>query len=104
MEDDNSIVVSYSSGAPKTLSLNIIDAINAQPKRHRIIAVIYHNEDDNQKNWEKKNRSIVKNRIESILGREIPLDGIKDVNGIIRNGVKKEFRFVEMPHEESDIS
>ena len=104
LEDDNSIVVSYSSGAPKTLSLNIIDAINAQPTRHRIIAVIYHNEDDNQKNWEKKNRSIVKNRIESILGREIPLDGIKDVNGIIRNGVKKEFRFVEMPHEESDIS
>ena len=43
------------------------------------------------------------NRIESILGREMPLDGIKDINGIVRNGVKKQFRFVEMPHEESDI-
>ena len=34
----------------------------------------------------------------------MPLDGIKDINGIVRNGVKKQFRFVEMPHEESDIS
>ena len=104
LEDDNTIVVAYSSGAPKTLSLNIIDAINASPKKPRIIAVIYHNEDEIQKKWESTNRSIVKNRIESILGREVPLDGIKDVNGIVRDGVKKEFRIVEMPHEESDIS
>ena len=66
--------------------------------------MIYHNEDEIQKKWESTNRSIVKNRIESILGREVPLDGIKDVNGIVRDGVKKEFRIVEMPHEESDIS
>jgi len=104
LEDDNTIVVAYSTGAPKTLSLNIIDAINISPKKPRIIAVIYHNEDQNQKKWESTNRSIVKNRIESILGREVPLDGIKDVNGIVRDGVKKEFRIVEMPHEESDIS
>ena len=104
LTDDNTIVVAYSSGAPKTLSLNIIDAINTHPKKPRVIAVVYHNEDDNQKNWERKNRSVVKNRIESILGREIPLDGIKDVNGIVINEVKKEFRIVEMTHEESEIS
>ena len=92
------------TGAPKTLSLKILDAILDNPNALKYIAVIHHDTDDVRDLWEKKNRKIVLDRFDTLLKRMKPLDGVIDQNGLERDGVERTFRFEEMPHEESDIS
>ena len=97
------VVVHGGTGAPKTLSLKILDAILDNPNALKYIAVIHHDTDDVRDLWEKKNRKIVLDRFDTLLKRMKPLDGVIDQNGLERDGVERTFRFEEMPHEESDI-
>tara|TARA_Y100000592_G_scaffold716_1_gene1140 strand:- start:2325 stop:3665 length:1341 start_codon:yes stop_codon:yes gene_type:complete len=98
------IVVHGGTGAPKTLSLKIWDAILDNPNALRFVAVIHHDTDDVYEKWESDYRDVVKNRVIKTLKSMKPLDGVIDEHGVKRDGVERTFRFEEMPHEESDIS
>ena len=98
------IVVHGGTGAPKTLSLKIWDAILDNPNALRFVAVIHHDSDDVYEKWESDYRDVVKNRVIKTLKSMKPLDGVIDEHGVKRDGVERTFRFEEMPHEESDIS
>ena len=97
------IVVHGGTGAPKTLSLKIWDAILDNPNALRFVAVIHHDSDDVYEKWENDYRDVVKNRVIKTLKSMKPLDGVIDEHGVKRDGVERTFRFEEMPHEESDI-
>ena len=97
------IVVHGGTGAPKTLSLKIWDAILDNPNALRFVAVIHHDSDDVYEKWESDYRDVVKNRAIKTLKSMKPLDGVIDEHGVKRDGVERTFRFEEMPHEESDI-
>ena len=97
------IVVHGGTGAPKTLSLKIWDAILDNPNALRFVAVIHHDSDDVYEKWESDYRDIVRNRVIKTLKSMKPLDGVIDERGVKRDGVERTFRFEEMPHEESDI-
>ena len=97
------VVVHGGTGAPKTLSLKILDAILNNPNALKYIAVIHHDTDDVYNLWESKNRKIVHDRATKMLKLMKPLEGVIDENGLERDGVERTFRFEEMQHEESDI-
>ena len=97
------VVVHAGTGAPKTLSLKILDAILGNPNALKYIAVIHHDTDDVYNLWESKNRKIVLDRATTMLKLMTPLKGVLDENGLERDGVERTFRFEEMDHEESDI-
>ena len=97
------IVVHGGTGAPKTLSLKIWDAILDNPDALRFIAVIHHDTDEVYEKWESDYRDVVKNRVITTLKSMKPLDGVVDEHDVKRDGVERTFRFEEMPHEESDI-
>jgi len=97
------IVVHGGTGAPKTLSLKIWDAILDNPDALRFVAVIHHDSDDVYEKWESDYRDIVRNRVIKTLKSMKPLNGVIDERGVKRDGVERTFRFEEMPHEESDI-
>ena len=98
------IVVHGGTGAPKTLSLKIWDAILDNPNALRFVAVIHHDSDEVYEKWESDYRDVVRNRVTKTLKSMKPLDGVVDERGVKRDGVERTFRFEEMPHEESDIS
>jgi len=98
------VVVHGGTGAPKTLSLTIWDAILNNPDALRFVAVIHHDSDEVYEKWESDYRDVVRNRVTKTLKSMKPLDGIVDERGVKRDGVERTFRFEEMPHEESDIS
>ena len=98
------VVVHGGTGAPKTLSLKIWDAIIDNPNALRFVAVIHHDSDEVYEKWESDYRAVVKNRVIKTLKSMKPLDGVIDEHGVKRDGVERTFRFEEMPHEESDIS
>ena len=98
------VVVHGGTGAPKTLSLKIWDAIIDNPNALRFVAVIHHDSDEVYEKWESDYRDVVRNRVTKTLKSMKPLDGIVDERGVKRDGVERTFRFEEMPHEESDIS
>ena len=98
------VVVHAGTGAPKTLSLKIWDAIIDNPNALRFVAVIHHDSDEVYEKWESDYRAVVKNRVIKTLKSMKPLDGVIDEHGVKRDGVERTFRFEEMPHEESDIS
>ena len=98
------VVVHGGTGAPKTLSLKIWDAILDNPNALRFVAVIHHDSDEVYEKWESDYRDVVRNRVTKTLKSMKPLDGIVDERGVKRDGVERTFRFEEMPHEESDIS
>ena len=98
------IVVHGGTGAPKTLSLKIWDAILDNPNALRFVAVIHHDSDEVYEKWESDYRDVVRNRVTKTLKSMKPLDGVIDEHGVKRDGVERTFRFEEMPHEESDIS
>ena len=97
------IVVHGGTGAPKTLSLKIWDAILDNPNALRFVAVIHHDSDEVYEKWESDYRDVVRNRVIKTLKSMKPLDGVIDERGVKRDGVERTFRFEEMPHEESDI-
>ena len=97
------IVVHGGTGAPKTLSLKIWDAILDNPNALRFVAVIHHDSDEVYEKWESDYRDVVRNRVTKTLKSMKPLDGVIDEHGVKRDGVERTFRFEEMPHEESDI-
>ena len=103
-KDGRVIVVHGGTGAPKTLSLKILDAILNNPNALKYIAVIHHDTDEVHQNWEKKYRKIVHDRATKMLKLMTPLKGVLDEHGLERDDVERTFRFEEMPHEESDIS
>ena len=96
-------MVHAGTGAPKTLSLKILDAILDNPNALKYIAVIHHDTDDVYNLWESKNRKIVLDRATKMLKLMKPLKGVMDENGLERDDVERTFRFEEMQHEESDI-
>ena len=98
------VVVHGGTGAPKTLSLTIWDAILNNPDALRFVAVIHHDSDEVYEKWESDYRDVVRNRVTKTLKSMKPLDGVVDERGVKRDGVERTFRFEEMPHEESDIS
>ena len=97
------IVVHGGTGAPKTLSLKIWDAILDNPNALRFVAVIHHDSDEIYEKWESDYRDIVRNRVIKTLKSMRPLNGVIDERGVKRDNVERTFRFEEMPHEESDI-
>ena len=97
------VVVHGGTGAPKTLSLKIWDAILDNPNALRFVAVIHHDSDEVYEKWESDYRDVVRNRVTKTLKSMKPLDGVIDEHGVKRDGVERTFRFEEMPHEESDI-
>jgi len=105
LKDDKGrvVVVHGGTGAPKTLSLTIWDAILDNPDALRFIAVIHHDTDEVYEKWESDYRDVVKNRVITTLKSMKPLDGVVDEHDVKRDGVERTFRFEEMPHEESDI-
>ena len=105
LKDDKGrvVVVHGGTGAPKTLSLTIWDAILDNPDALRFIAVIHHDTDEVYEKWESDYRDVVKNRVITTLKSMKPLDGVVYEHDVKRDGVERTFRFEEMPHEESDI-
>tara|TARA_B000000532_G_scaffold213087_1_gene183495 strand:- start:44 stop:799 length:756 start_codon:yes stop_codon:yes gene_type:complete len=97
------VVVHGGTGAPKTLSLKIWDAILDNPNALRFVAVIHHDSDEIYEKWESDYRDIVRNRVIKTLKSMRPLNGVIDERGVKRDNVERTFRFEEMPHEESDI-
>ena len=105
LKDDKGrvVVVHGSTGAPKTLSLTIWDAILNHPNALKFIAVIHHDSDEVYEKWESSHRDVVRNRVIKTLKSMKPLNGVIDEHGVKRDDVERTFRFEEMPHEESDI-